>query len=318
MKNTPYNSQHIPPQAPGNRQGFWSQMARKGVHFPFTCNNHHVSSKVLRSRKPSELRTLDPSEGGYNERQIRDITLPWWGLVYFYAVTFGKFIALYMMPLFFLVAGVMNLVDSSGQDEYNQIYLGMACILVVCLLIWWSFSFFNGKLPIKTLFSLSRETGMVTLYGFGNKVRFSHPFVEFDCYLTTSPTPQGFINYQLFLVHRYNGYKHGVPIGRFINGSRDLDEYQRLWNMIQAYMDVSQPLPDIPMNEPFRHKDSATVAYDKAHHRKPDFWFSMDDEAFEQAVTKIVEKQNSEPPLGEVIPIPTTDSIATTPNTASA
>ncbi|PSV19612.1 hypothetical protein, partial [Photobacterium sp. GB-56] len=312
MKNTPYNSQHIPPQASGNQQGFWSQMARKGVHFPFTCNNHHVSSKVLRSRKPSELRTLDPSEGGYNERQIRDITLPWWGLVYFYAVTFGKFIALYMMPLFFLVAGVMNLVDSSGQDEYNQIYLGMACILVVCLLIWWSFSFFNGKLPIKTLFSLSRETGMVTLYGFGNKVRFSHPFVEFDCYLTTSPTPQGFINYQLFLVHRYNGYKHGVPIGRFINGSRDLDEYQRLWNMIQAYMDVSQPLPDIPMNEPFRHKDSATVAYDKAHHRKPDFWFSMDDEAFEQAVTKIVEKQNSEPPLGEVIPIPTTDSIATT------
>ncbi|PSV60449.1 hypothetical protein [Photobacterium angustum] len=318
MKNTPYNSQHIPPQAPGNQQGFWSQMARKGVHFPFTCNNHHVSSKVLRSRKPSELRTLGPSEGGYNERQIRDITLPWWGLVYFYAVTFGKFIALYMMPLFFLIFGGMNLVDSSGQDEYNQIYLGMACILVVCLLIWWSFSFFNGKLPIKTSFSLSRETGMVTLYGFGNKVRFSHPFVEFDCYLTTSPTPQGFINYQLFLVHRYNGYKHGVPIGRFINGSRDLDEYKRLWNMIQAYMDVSQPLPDIPMNEPFRHKDNATVAYDKEHHRKPDFWFSMDDDAFEQAVTKIVEKQNSEPPLGEVIPIPTTDSIATTPNTASA
>ncbi|PSV27222.1 hypothetical protein C9J44_21560, partial [Photobacterium sp. GB-27] len=90
MKHNPYNSQHIPPQAPGNQQGFWSQVARKGVHFPFTCNNHHVSSKVLRSRKPSELRTLDPSEGGYNERQIRDITLPWWGLVYFYAVTFGK------------------------------------------------------------------------------------------------------------------------------------------------------------------------------------------------------------------------------------
>ncbi|PSV31363.1 hypothetical protein [Photobacterium sp. GB-210] len=34
MKHTPYNSQHIPPQAPGNQQGFWSQMARKGVHLP--------------------------------------------------------------------------------------------------------------------------------------------------------------------------------------------------------------------------------------------------------------------------------------------
>ncbi|PSV21139.1 MULTISPECIES: hypothetical protein [unclassified Photobacterium] len=318
MKHNPYNSQHIPPQAPGNQQGFWSQMARKGVHFPFTCNNHHVSSKVLRSRKPSELRTLDPSEGGYNERQIRDITLPWWGLVYFYAVTFAKVIALYMMPLAFVLLGIIYLVTNISSQSSIDILIFLLYILIPSLLIWWSFSFFNGKLPIKTLFSLSRETGMVTLYGFGNKVRFSHPFVEFDCYLTTSPTPQGFINYQLFLVHRYNGYKHGVPIGRFINGSRDLDEYKRLWNMIQAYMDVSQPLPDIPMNEPFRHKDNATVAYDKAHHRKPDFWFSMNDEAFEQAVTKIVEKQNSEPPLGEVIPIPTTDSIATTPNTASA
>ena len=317
MMHTPYNSQHIPPQAPGNQQGFWSQMARKGVHFPFTRNNHHVPEKVLLSRKPSELKTLNPSEGGYNERQIRDITFPWWGLVYFYAVTFAKGIALYIMPLFFLIAGGMNLSSKAIQSDFNQIYLVLGCILVVCLLIWWSFSFFNGKLPIKTLFSLSRETGMITLYGFGNKVRFSHPFVEFDCYLTTAPTPQGFINYHMFLVHRYNGYKHGVPIGRFINGSRDLDEYKRLWNMIQAYMDVSQPLPDIPMNEPFRHKDSTTIAYDKAHHRKPDFWLSMDDEEFEQAVVKIVKKQNTEPPLGEVIPIITTASTETRSNTTS-
>ena len=318
MMHTPYNSQHIPPQAPGNQQGFWSQMARKGVHFPFTRNNHHVPEKELSSRKPSELNKFETFESDiYSEREIHDITFPWWGLVYFYAVTFAKVIALYIMPLFFLIAGGMNLWDGTGQDEYNQIYLGLGCILAVCLLIWWSFSFFNGKLPIKTLFSLSRETGMITLYGFGNKVRFSHPFVEFDCYLTTAPTPQGFINYHMFLVHRYNGYKHGVPIGRFINGSRDLDEYKRLWNMIQAYMDVSQPLPDIPLNEPYRHKDSTTVAYDKAHHRKPDFWLSMDDEEFEQAVAKIVKKQNTEPPLGEVIPIITTASTETRSNTTS-
>lgn len=213
-----------------------------------------------------------------------------------------------MMPMAFLVAGGMNLWDRAGQSEYNQIYFVLTCILIVCLIIWGSFSLFNGKIPVKTLFSLSRETGMVTLHGSGNKVLFSHPFIEFDCYLTTTPTPQGFFDYQLFLVHRYNGYKHGVPIGRFITGSKQLDEYKRLWNMIQAYMDVSQPLPDIPMNEPFRDKDSATIAYDKAHNRKPDFWFSMSDEEFEQAVAKIVEKQNTEPPLGEMIPIFATDA----------
>ncbi|HIF9235705.1 TPA: hypothetical protein ACX6QH_002063 [Photobacterium damselae] len=308
MKSSPYNSQHIPPQALGNGQGFWSQLARKGTYFPFTRNNHHVPEKELLYQKPSELRKLTSFDDGYNERQIREITLPWWGLIYFYAVTFAKGTALIMMPMAFLVAGGMNLWDRAGQSEYNQIYFVLTCILIVCLIIWGSFSLFNGKIPVKTLFSLSRETGMVTLHGSGNKVLFSHPFIEFDCYLTTTPTPQGFFDYQLFLVHRYNGYKQGVPIGRFINGSKQLDEYKRLWNMIQAYMDVSQPLPDIPMNEPFRDKDSATIAYDKAHNRKPDFWFSMSDEEFEQAVAKIVEKQNTEPPLGEMIPIFATDT----------
>ncbi|EEZ39565.1 hypothetical protein [Photobacterium damselae] len=308
MKSSPYNSQHIPPQAPGDGQGFWSQQARKGTYFPFTRNNHHVPEKELLYQKPSELRKLTSFDDGYNERQIREITLPWWGLIYFYAVTFAKGTALIMMPMAFLVFGGMNLSDDSIQSDFNQIYFGLTCILIVCLIIWGSFSLFNGKIPVKTLFSLSRETGMVTLHGSGNKVLFSHPFIEFDCYLTTTPTPQGFFDYQLFLVHRYNGYKHGVPIGRFINGSKQLDEYKRLWNMIQAYMDVSQPLPDIPMNEPFRDKDSATIAYDKAHNRKPDFWFSMSDEEFEQAVAKIVEKQNTEPPLGEMIPIFATDT----------
>lgn len=308
MKSSPYNSQHIPPQAPGNGQGFWSQQARKGTYFPFTRNNHHVPEKELLYRKPSELRKLTSFDDGYNERLIREITLPWWGLIYFYAVTFAKGTATIMMPMAFLVFGGMNLSDDAIQSDFNQIYFGLTCILIVCLIIWGSFSLFNGKIPVKTLFSLSRETGMVTLHGSGNKVLFSHPFIEFDCYLTTTPTPQGFFDYQLFLVHRYNGYKHGVPIGRFINGSKQLDEYKRLWNMIQAYMDVSQPLPDIPMNEPFRDKDSATIAYDKAHNRKPDFWFSMSDEEFELAVAKIVEKQNTEPPLGEMIPIFATDA----------
>ncbi|PSV28623.1 hypothetical protein C9J44_21425, partial [Photobacterium sp. GB-27] len=290
----------------------------KGVHFPFTRNNYHVPIKELVSRKSSELKIFSPTEQRYNERQIDDMTFPWWGMIYFHFASIAKVLTLYLMPLALLVCFMANILTKAPQSEVNAAYIGITCIEVLCFLLWKSFSFFGSKLPRKPLFRLSRETGMVTLFGQGDKVRFSHPFIEFDCYLTTSPTPQGAINYNLFLVHRYNGYRCGVPISRFIYGSRDLDEYQRLWNMIQAYMDVSQPLPDIPMNEPFRHKDSTTVAYDKAHNRKPDFWFSMDDEEFIQAATKIIEKQISEPPLGKAIPIPTTNSKATTPNTASA
>ncbi|PSX00192.1 hypothetical protein C0W87_19320 [Photobacterium angustum] len=63
MKNTPYNSQHIPPQAPGNQQGFWSQMARTGRHFPFTRNNYHVPIKELVSRKSSERQIFECKQG---------------------------------------------------------------------------------------------------------------------------------------------------------------------------------------------------------------------------------------------------------------
>ncbi|WP_244156137.1 hypothetical protein [Photobacterium angustum] len=98
MKHTPYNSQHIPPQAPANHSGFWAKMARTGRHFPFTRNNHHVSLRKLVSRKPSALKKLSPTEESYNERQIDDITFPWWGLIYYHSVTCAKYTVLYAVP----------------------------------------------------------------------------------------------------------------------------------------------------------------------------------------------------------------------------
>ncbi|MFW3615678.1 hypothetical protein [Billgrantia antri] len=40
-----------------------------------------------------------------------------------------------------------------------------------------------------------------------------------------------------------------------------------MWDMLCRYMDVSQPLPDIPRLEPFRHLDPTTRAYDEAGKR---------------------------------------------------
>ena len=45
-------------------------------------------------------------------------------------------------------------------------------------------------------------------------------------------------------------------------------------------MDVSRPLPDIPMFEPYRHLDPTTIEWNKKHNRPPRLWRDMDPEEY--------------------------------------
>ncbi|MCL1122969.1 hypothetical protein [Shewanella surugensis] len=168
-------------------------------------------------------------------------------------------------------------------------------------------------LKAKKHYELNRKTGMVTLFKGSGKALFSHPFHEFDCILTSSPTPQGVMNYGLFLVHRYNGYSYGVPLHSLMPGSPLVKEYHYLWNMVQAYMDVTSPMPDILVLEEARERDPTTKAFDaqglrgttfgvaitkktaaknvkKGELRNPrdsHFWRNMSDDDFEQTLKTI-------------------------------
>ncbi|WP_299202307.1 hypothetical protein [uncultured Amphritea sp.] len=149
----------------------------------------------------------------------------------------------------------------------------------------------RGYLPIPWFmkavkhFTFSRSTGMVTRYK-NNKELYSHPFPEFDCYLVSSPSHQGILSYQLHLVHRYHRYFDSIPLHGF-STSQQPDEFKRVWNLIQRYMDTSQPMPDVPELEPARPRDPTTAAYDAKTNRKPDYWFSMDDDTFQEALQEL-------------------------------
>ncbi|MEI8631848.1 hypothetical protein P4S72_06700 [Vibrio sp. PP-XX7] len=119
------------------------------------------------------------------------------------------------------------------------------------------------------------------------------------------PNHQGLLSYRLMLVHRYDDYGQGVNIGTLVGVNMPHAEYKRLWNMIQQYMDVSQPLPDIPMLEPFREQDPTTAAYDKQTGRNPRYWRDMSDEEFEKKLTEMARIQREEklPPTGPVLNI---------------
>lgn len=101
--------------------------------------------------------------------------------------------------------------------------------------------------------------------------RGTFPFYEFDPYLEMTVGAQGSQFHSLKLIHRYphrspDPYtKH--PLELYIPADGNITQHYAAWDMLQRYMDVSQPLPDIPQVEPFRHLDPTTQAYDEAGKR---------------------------------------------------
>ncbi|PRY58715.1 hypothetical protein B0H98_1185 [Vreelandella songnenensis] len=142
------------------------------------------------------------------------------------------------------------------------------------------------------MWELNRRTGMVKVFANSTKkstdwkVAHELPFHEFDCYLQSSPISQGIAQYNLSLVH-YSAEAHVALVGMFGVTSR-LDQLAA-WDMLQRFMDTSQPLPDSPQWEQFRSLDPTTLEWEKEIARPPRFWRDMEDEAFNQ---KIVELQD--------------------------
>ncbi len=126
--------------------------------------------------------------------------------------------------------------------------------------------------------AFNRETGEVSFALPGGK-KLTAPFEEFDAYVERV-IQHGGIFYRLMFVHRYTGKQFSQTSLSRIEPTRE--EVMALWDMLQRYMDVSQPLPDVPRLEPFRHLDPVTVAHDHRTGRKPRFWRDLDLEAWKQ------------------------------------
>ncbi|MFN3581085.1 MAG: hypothetical protein ACK4VV_11500, partial [Pseudomonas sp.] len=86
-------------------------------------------------------------------------------------------------------------------------------------------------------------------------------------------------DYVLWLHHRYTSTK--VCLATKLH-SLGLDKPNLLafWDTLQRYMDVEQPLPDLPILEQSRHLDLVTAAHDEAHNRPPRRWRDTDAETW--------------------------------------
>ncbi|HBO4049578.1 TPA: hypothetical protein NIC38_004317 [Pseudomonas aeruginosa] len=100
---------------------------------------------------------------------------------------------------------------------------------------------------------------------------FVAPFDEFDPVLQLLPSGYGSHDYALWLHHRYTDNK--VCLATRVH-SLGLDKVNALafWDCLQRYMDVTQPLPDLPVLEPSRPFDPVTAEHDRRTGRDPHYW----------------------------------------------
>ena len=314
-----YNSQHITPQDRPVPQGLLQSLRTKGQMFHFRRSTPIISTAAVSHNTPSQWVQIDDyitnqhGESGWDEQRLEQDSFSNWTQIYMILSAIGKVCCQFILPLVIVVFLTMPLYD----DRTNLIQ-AMEALSTVLLYVFLPLALLWGQaelvergyftpwfLKAKKQFSLSRQTGMVTLYKGSGKPRFSHPFIEFDCILVSAPSPQGLMNYALYLVHRYNGYAQGIPLHSFMPSNQSVSEYQALWNMIQRYMDTSQPMPDILILEAARERDPITAQYDaegKRNHPN-NYWRSMTDETFTDIIQTIRQKQQQTPAMNTPIDI---------------
>ncbi|NIC06539.1 hypothetical protein [Billgrantia bachuensis] len=119
----------------------------------------------------------------------------------------------------------------------------------------------------------NRQTGTVSFAQGKKKPPLKAPFVEFDGYVERV-VQRGGIFYRLMFVHRYTGKQFSqTSLSAIVDHKH---EVHATWDMLQRYMDVSQPMPDVPRLEPFRHLDPTTAEHDRQTGRDPRYWRDLD------------------------------------------
>ncbi|WP_413430791.1 hypothetical protein [Pseudomonas sp. Pseusp122] len=152
------------------------------------------------------------------------------------------------------------------------------------------------RAPKGPLWELNRRTGLVTIFDYKNFKKtgkigeFTAPFYEFDAYIITSPDRQGSAMNGLSLAHRYSD--KGTNFNGIIVPDNTTHMPCALWDFFQNFMDISRPLPDIPVHEAHRHLDPVTAEYDQKTSRDPRYWIDMDNDIFKAKLKEMRKRYN--------------------------
>ena len=283
-QDTAYRSDALPILPPGGHLGMDQAFQRLAWG--------HYQNPVV----PNTMETQLAYAGLYAEESNSDEAFPWGALVFSVSTGLlsklqGFLYILYMcaklgffisfLPLLAHIIGVIARGSHSHEFVtvfYSYIYLYIAIAI----------GYFGGKYGRLLLAYLTdkrqranptglyRREGLVRIKE--GKTVFEAPFIEFDAYLVHTPSGRGGRYFNLVLQHRYS--KHQLWMKGLLTDAMNQKEVYAYWDMIQQFMDVSGPLPDVPIFEPFRARDPVTAAHDERTGRDPFKWRKVTREAW--------------------------------------
>lgn len=184
----------------------------------------------------------------------------------------GWFISAIAMVVLVLILG-LELFDPSESFPFGALSVPLSIFAIcglatICKSLFekYSIRFYKRNKNWSNDVAFCRRSGLVKSFQ-GN-----FPFYEFDAFIEMSADMKGNQYHTLKVRHRYPQFskdkRSGLPLEfTFPTDTGSIAERYAMWDMLSRYMDVSQPLPDIPRLEPFRHLDPTTRAYDEAGKR---------------------------------------------------
>ncbi|MGY6566423.1 MAG: hypothetical protein ACXIU5_16910 [Halomonadaceae bacterium] len=208
------------------------------------------------------------------------------GVVFFFIFVI-TYAVIFLGAFFYWVLGPKDFQYFYGMTLESAFYL-LPCVLA-SLLLWKGGRYLEANhssvfygMKKSPLWQLNRQTGLFTIYDPKNawKTRLEAPFWEFDAFLESSPDTQGSATYSLILYHPFQRIRQKLDAQ--FPPTKMPGELVAAWQFLQRYMDVSQPLPDVPGLEIHRHKDPTTAAADQQQGRNPRYWRDMDEASVKQ------------------------------------
>lgn len=148
----------------------------------------------------------------------------------------------------------------------------------------------NGRGPE---WEFNRRTGIIKVWQYSRKRPFlprkppvviEKPFYEFDAWCCARADRFGTL-FDLVLSHRYS--KLDVTVGDILGAHGSATMCYAYWDFIQNYMDITKPLPEMPLLEKYRPLDPVTVEHDRQTGRPPRYWRDMDDQTFKKKVDRM-------------------------------
>lgn len=306
----PYNSTSPSPQPIVCNLPLWKKITKRYTIVPFTKPTLHRSVILEALLSYSTLDIKSYSRATCNENSIYfstvDNKVPHLGmsLVMFFVVfiaclgvwTYKGDNPLKLFPILFIFGSSVIMSQISWMSiscmrkgihtRTDNLYLCLGTKIGL---------FFFRKEKFKKRFEFNRIKGTVSYYVDNEKAEEA-PFRNFTCFTQQK-------NELFFLVNRTSCTFPIIKLHELSNVDNiGIEEYLRLWNSLQAYMDTASPLPDYPCLEPYRANCPVTVAFDEATGRVKNFWQSMSYEEVEEAFISVENTLANTYILGDPIP----------------